>query len=144
MELSKKWDLAYQRYRGTMRTFARNSVNQIPDMDIEDIVQELTVVLWECTMKYDPNRGASFNTLFQGSAKNKIITLIRRGQTQKRTAVVTSLDDDAVRVAVDSLVQNESSEDHCLRRMELDEAIDEYGMEALFAAKSVKRVRRAA
>lgn len=142
MQFTQKWELAQARYRGTMRTFARNSVNQIPDMEMEDIVQELTIVLWECVLKYDPNRGASFNTLFQGSCKNKIITLIRRGQTQKRSAVVTSLDVESVRLVFEDLIQQESSEDTSLRKMELDEAIETYGVEAL-SARGRKRVRAA-
>lgn len=110
-------------YRGTINTFARNSVFRLPGFAIEDVEQELLFVLWQCVQKYDPNKGASFNTLFQGSAKNKIISLIRAADTQKRKSVWVNLDDDAVRFEVERLLHQGSAEDSVLALLEIEERL---------------------
>lgn len=110
-------------YRGTIRTFARNSTYQLPGFDLDDIESELLVVLWRCVLNYDPNKGASFNTLFQGSARNRIIGLIRKAETIKRKAIWINLDDEAVRAAVDERLQVGSAEDSALAMIEIKERL---------------------
>lgn len=130
----EKWTLAQIRYKGTIRTFARNCVHQIPGMDLEDIEQELLVVLWKCVMNYNPDRGASFNTLFQGSARNKCISLIRTANTKGRKGVTASLTDEAVERMVDEVFEQQSTEDTVMLRMELQEYVSKHGVGCLLDA----------
>lgn len=123
----EKWALAQVRYKGTIRTFARSFNSQIRNMDQEDIEQELLVVLWKCVLNYDPSKGASFNTLFQGSAKNKCISLVRTANTKSRKGVNVSLADEDIERAVDDYFQdlptNGSAEDRALAQAELRQAM---------------------
>lgn len=111
-------------YRGTIRTFAYNCVHQLPGFDIDDVESELLIILWKCVQNYDPNKGASFNTLFQGSARNRVISMVRAAQTQKRKALWVNLDDEAVRAAVDGLLFQGSAEDSALALMEIQERLE--------------------
>lgn len=129
-----KWTLAQLRYKGTIRTFARNFKSQLPSMDIEDIEQELLVELWKCVLKYDPDKGASFNTLFQGCARNRCISLVRTATTKSRTGIVNSLSDEAVERAVDEAFDRlglPSTEDTVMYRLELQEYVSKNGPGAL-------------
>lgn len=120
---TRNFEQAQVAYRGTIRTFAYNCVHQLPGFAIEDIEQELLFVLWKCVQNYDPNKGASFNTLFQGSARNKVISLVRAAGTQKRKALWVNLDDDAVRAAVDGILFQGSAEDSALALIEIRERL---------------------
>lgn len=141
MELAEKWEAASRLYGGKVRTFARNSYRQIPDHEQTDVEQELLVVLWECVVHYDPQKGASFNTYFQQSAKHKVISLIRHYQTKSRTAVVVSLSDEAVEAAVGEMLSVTSAEELALMRMTIREFVLENGEEAL--SRDRRRSRRA-
>lgn len=110
--LEERFRVAQQRYNGTIRTFARNCVFQLPGMDVEDVCQELLMVLWKCVQNYDPNRGASFNTLFQGSARNQVIGLVRTANAQKRgKGRVVTLDPEAFSLAAERMSIEGSAED---------------------------------
>lgn len=122
-QAATNFEQAQIKYGGKVRTFARNSYRQIPDHEVEDVIQELTVVLWECAVKYDPNRGATFNTYFQQSAKNRIISLMRRSRTKGRTGSTVSLDVEAVAWAVDEYLSDPSAESVALMRMDIREAV---------------------
>ena len=126
-----RWSAAQTRYKGTIRTFARNCVAQLPGYSIEDIEQELLVILWKCVLNYDPDKGASFNTLFQGSARRRVISLIRTASTLSRTGVNVSLDIEAVAAAVDDHLSTCSAEDRLLTRLDLQSYISEHGAETL-------------
>lgn len=114
------WDDARAEYGGVIRTFAYNTVRQLPGWEVADVEQELLVVLWRCVERYDPGKGASFNTLFQGCARNKCITLVRGAQTAGRKGVTVSLEDDAVRYAAEQAYQTMSVEDVVVMNAELD------------------------
>ena len=144
MELSEKWEAAQKMYGGKVRTFARNSFRQIPGAEQQDVEQELLVVLWECVMKYDPNRGACFNTYFQQSAKNKVISLIRHHQTKGRTGSVVSMSEDAVAFAVDEALSFTSAEDLAMMRVELRAFVEANGEEALYNKRLGGKGRRVA
>jgi RNA polymerase sigma factor (sigma-70 family) len=141
---AERWDAAQRAYRGKIRTFARNSVRQLPGYEVADVEQELLVVLWQCVEKYDPNRGASFNTLFQGSARNKIISLIRRYSTQSRKALVMSLDEEAVRTVIEDTLSTSSAEDIALMRILIGEAVTQLGPEVLSGNRTRARRRKSA
>lgn len=113
---------ALQQYRGTIHTFALNTVRQCPSFDVEDVEQELLVVLWRCVERYDASKGASFNTLFQGCARNKCITLARTAQTQSRQAnlFTTSLSTEEVHSAVELRGAHPSVEDEVMARVLVD------------------------
>lgn len=132
VELSDKWEAAQRLYGGKVKTFARNSFRQIPYSDLEDVEQELLVVLWECVVNYDPNRGACFNTYFQQSAKNKVISLIRHHQTKSRDGAVVSMSAEAVSDAVDEAISFTSAEELAMMRITLREYVSEHGQEALY------------
>jgi DNA-directed RNA polymerase specialized sigma24 family protein len=141
MDLAHKWEVASTLYGGKVKTFARNSFRQIPDHEQNDVEQELLVVLWECVVHYDPNKGASFNTYFQQSAKNRVISLIRHYQTKGRTATLVSLTDEAVEAAVSEMLATTSAEELALMRMTIREFVLEHGEEAL--SRDRRRSRRA-
>lgn len=130
----EKWGLAQARYKGTIRTFARNCVRQLPGFELADVEQELLVVLWRCVNNYDPDKGASFNTLFQGSARNRIISLIRTANTKGRQGISVSLSDEAVSAAVDDIMNELGTEERCMLRDELREYVSEVGAEAFVSA----------
>lgn len=134
----ERWAAAQARYNSTIRTFARNSVSQLPGFSLEDIEQELLVILWKCVMNYDPNRGASFNTLFQGSARNRVIALIRTASTKSRSGINVSLDTEAIAAVVEAM-STESTEDRMLARLELQEYISEHGVEVLDMERPPRR-----
>lgn len=124
MPLSERWEAAQLLYGGKVRTFARNSWRQIPFHEQEDVEQELLVVLYDCVIHYDPNRGASFNTFFQRSAKNKVISLIRHYSTKGRKGVAVSLEEESVAAAVDQFLATHSAEELAMFRMEITEYTD--------------------
>lgn len=127
--MGDKFLAALREYDGKIRTFARNSAYALPGYDVEDVEQELRVVLWQCCEKYDPSKGARFNTYFQQIAINRIRDLIRKSQTEKRVGdkMLVSLDRDDVAVAVSHEIaalrifttDMSSAEDHALARITL-------------------------
>lgn len=146
MPLEERWQLAQERHLGTIKTFARNSYYKMPSFDREDVEQELLVVLYECVVNYDPDKGATFNTYFQQSARNKVISLIRyfEAKTRVANAQTMDLDDDAVRFAVEKAQRGVTSEDIALQRMELQKVYDEQGIDAIINPKRRRRSRKAA
>jgi len=116
-------------YEPKIRTAARNSYNQVRDHDRTDMEQELRVVLWRCVNDYNPDRGGSFSTFFWQSARNRISTLIRFYSTQSRKAETVSLDVEAVRMAVDDLLEQPSAEDTAIMQIEIRGYVTTYGDE---------------
>lgn len=132
MDLADKWEHAQRSYGGKVRTFARNARGRIRDYEQNDIEQELLIVLWECVRTYDPDRGgASFNTFFQRSAKNRVITLMRAASTKSRTAVLMSMTDEAVQSAVEDILTAPAAERAAIARLEVAELVAEWGEEVL-------------
>jgi DNA-directed RNA polymerase specialized sigma24 family protein len=114
--------LAYEAFKGKIRTFARNAVHSIPGMEREDIEAELLIILARCVRDYDPNAGASFNTLTQGSFQRKIMDLRRKATTKGRTATLVYLDAEEVRIAINGmLTDGQTTEDIALAPYSLDE-----------------------
>lgn len=114
--------LAHEAFRGKIHTFARNAVHSIPGMEVEDIEAELMIILARCVRDYDPNAGASFNTLAQGSFQRKIMDLRRKATTKGRTATLVYLDADDVREAIEGfLTDGCSAEELALAPYGLDE-----------------------
>lgn len=116
-----KWAASQAAFAGKITTFARNSYHQVPGFSQEDMEQELLEVLWWCTFDYDPNRGATFNTFVQTSFKNRIGTLIKHANAQKRAAEWVSLDIEAVAAVVEQGNPIMSAEDIGMFRIMLSE-----------------------
>lgn len=144
MDLTSKWEAAYEKFRGKTRTLANNAYKQMPGFSREDLEQELLLVLWECVKHYDPNKGARFNTFFQQSAKNRIITLIRHYSTKSRTALIVYLEEDAVRIAADSFLARSDVEDRVLNRIRLQEYVEKHGVGKIINLPEPDKRRRKA
>jgi DNA-directed RNA polymerase specialized sigma24 family protein len=142
ISVDDQWAAAQREFGKKVKTFARNSAYAVPGYDEVDMEQELLVVLWECVVNYDPGKGARFNTYFQTSAKNRIVSLIRRFQALSRTAEVASLDVEAVSLAVDEVfAKGYSAEDTALLRMEVREAVATHGEASLEGRRGRKPKR---
>lgn len=110
------YNAAFAAFEKKMHTFARNSVHKIPGYDVDDIVQELSMTLMRVVRDYDPNKGASFNTVAQQSFQNRIRDLIRMVSTKSRTAVMVYLDADDVQRVIEAVYNTHSAEDEVLAR----------------------------
>lgn len=110
------FDLAYSAFKKKMTTFSRNAVHRLPGYDVEDIEQELCMVLARVVRDYDPDKGASFNTVAQQSFQNRIRDLIRMVTTKSRTAVMVYLDADDVQRVIEAVYNTHSAEDEVLAR----------------------------
>lgn len=121
--MPEKWAAAQAAFRNKIHTFAVNSYRQIPGYSVEDMEQELMEVLWWCTFDYDPHRGATFNTFFQSSARNRISSLIRYSNAKRRKADWVSLEEEDVRSAVESLLARNVVEDRAIDRCELQSLV---------------------
>lgn len=132
-----KWDAAYAAYKGKINTFARNSYYRIPGYTVKDMEQELAEVLWWCVFDYHPRNGASFNTFFQTSAKNKIASLIRHHSALKRTAELVSLETEELQATIDDIFTTMSPEDVIVSRLTVQEYVVEMGPKAF--GKFIKR-----
>lgn len=115
------FEQAYKAFRKKINTFARNSSYAVTGYDIEDMEQELCMVLARTVRDYDPDRGASFNTLFQGNAKRRISDLIRLMNTKGRKATIVYLEAEDVARAVEGIFQAASAEDEVLARLSVAE-----------------------
>lgn len=136
--VQERFTAALKEYAGKIRTFARNSAYALPGYEVEDVEQELRVVLWQCCEKYNPGKGARFNTYFQQIALNRIRDLIRKADTQARAGdkLLVSLERDDVAVTVDAEIaamrvfttDMSSAEDHALARITLWERVSQEGL----------------
>jgi DNA-directed RNA polymerase specialized sigma24 family protein len=140
--MPEKWAAAYAAYARKIKTFARNSYRAIPGYSQEDVEQELLEVLWWCTFDYHPNNGATFNTFFQTSARNRIASLIRFANTAKRGSgevQTTSLDIEELRDAIEETFACESVEDAVVRSITVREyVINECGGNAAEVGRAYK------
>lgn len=121
----ENFSLALQRYRKVIKTYARNSYFVVPGYNADDMEQELLAVLWFVVQTYDPTKGAFFNSYMQQCFRNKIGSLRRETQAQKRTAEVVSLDVEAVQHAIDSRRTLPSAEETALLREECRESYEQ-------------------
>lgn len=105
--------MAYPAYERKIQTFSRIRAREVPGMGQDDLANEIAEVLWRVCLAYDPNRGATFNTVFWQAAGNHLKDLKKAAFRQKRVihAMTTSLDVDAVRWAVEEATMQDSAED---------------------------------
>lgn len=109
-----RWDAASPAYERKISTFARTHFTKIPGYGQDDLESELREVLWHCVQRYDPNEGATFNTFFWQSAKNRFADLVKAAFRKKRQANVhtESLDTEAVRYAIEQRLTSPAAEDY--------------------------------
>lgn len=133
------FEAAYAAFSGKMRTFARNAIHRLPGYDLEDIEQELAMVLARVVRDYDPDKGASFNTVAQQSFQNRIKDLIRKVSTKSRTAIMVYLDDDDVNTVIENYFATASAEEEALALAALGEIDPEVLQVALTLSPAEKR-----
>lgn len=94
-------------------------------MGQDDLANEIAEVLWAVCLAYDPNKGATFNTVFWQAAGNRLKDLKKAAFRHKRVihAMTTSLDVDAVRYAVEELMMEDSAEDMAMAFADVRERI---------------------
>ena len=92
-------------------------------MGQDDLEQELLEVLWAACEKYDPDKGAKFNTFFRMLVNNRIATLIRNAFVQKRQSNLfcETLTSDDVAAVVDEITSCASAETEYLARLSITE-----------------------
>lgn len=104
-------------YQQKIRTFAGKMWRFIPGYERSDLENDLLEVLWLCTLKYDPDNGANFNTFFWRSAKNRAISIERHAKAQKRFAEWVMLDPEEFALAVDRIISDFAAEDYALANL---------------------------
>lgn len=123
MPLPECWEAAQSQFHRKIKTYARNSFHVVPGFAPEDMENELLAVLWKCVVAYDPDNGASFNTFAQRSFQNRIGMLRRAANSLKRSAEWVSLDDEAVKLAVEEANFVESAESEVFLRTLVEERL---------------------
>lgn len=112
-----KFDLANDYYRPKIRTFATNNIAKFPGFGTEDLIQEISMVLWKCVDLYDPNKAAGFSTFFWTCAKRRMLDLIAITQREKRKseffilASPTDIDGESLTYIIDQNIEEASAED---------------------------------
>lgn len=111
--ISERFGAAYPQYERKIRTYSRCHFKEVPGMGQDDLENELAEVLWAVCLAYDPNYGATFNTLFWQSAGNRLKDLKKAAYRLKRVihTNTTSLDVEGVRYAVEQARLEDSAED---------------------------------
>lgn len=124
-EALQRFDFARPSYNKKIRTFSRLNFAKIPGFDQDDLEVELWESLWIACKTYDPFQGATFNTYFWYLAKRKFADLIKHAFTQKRQSNIytSSLDIEAVKVAVSELLLDPSAEEEVFARMKVRERL---------------------
>lgn len=120
----ERFELALPHYKRKIRTFCRIHGHEVPGYDRGDLETELQEILWLVCKVYDPDKGATFNTLFWQSANNRLKDLKKAAFRQKRAANLStySLDVDTVRFAVEQMTLAPSPEEEILARITVSEA----------------------
>lgn len=127
----QRFKAAFDAYLPKIRTFARRNVNHFAGWAVEDIVQEITVVLWKCLKTYDPNKAAGFSTFFWTAARNQMQNLIDTMSAQKRQSewfVLASRTPDGFDLfehLIDEQIQEASAEDWAMIHETVYEMWDE-------------------
>lgn len=80
-------------------------------------------MLWLVCLSYDPNKGASFNTLFWSAAKNRFLDLHKAASRKMRVGDYyrTSLSAESVAEAVSEFFLSPSAEDEAIARITVRE-----------------------
>jgi DNA-directed RNA polymerase, sigma subunit (sigma70/sigma32) len=76
--IAEAFDYIYEHYKPILDRLAKRKKD-------EDLSQELSEVLWNATLKFDPNAGVKFNTFFWTCAQNHMGTQNIRKNALKRS-----------------------------------------------------------
>lgn len=120
---AERFQTAYIAYEAKIRTYSRAHFRSIPGYDQDELEAELLEVLWTACRKYDPDRGATFNTCFWEFAKRRIIDMKRSAFRLKRVANLNAetLEEIGVQIAVEEATVRPSAEDEALARLAVEE-----------------------
>lgn len=120
---AERFEMAMPAYSKKIKTFSRIHGKEVPGYDHQDLEVELQEILWLVCAVYDPDKGATFNTLFWQSANNRLKDLKKAAFRHKRAANLStySLDVEAVRWTVEQMNLHPSSEDEILARVTVSE-----------------------
>lgn len=115
--------MAQHRYKRRIRKMAWESKDLLPSTEVCDLEQELLEVLWLCCNAYDPDRGATFSTFFETSARRRLTDLHRTASRKKRVGDYSRvwLEDQSLRYAIESVRLEESAEEFALAEMHVIE-----------------------
>lgn len=122
---AERFALAQPAYKQKIKRYSRQkaALRIIPGYDECDFENDLLEVLWMACRTYDPNKGASFNTLFWQMTNNHLISLHRKSAALKRVGDYerVSLDVEEVREAIAELRSDPSAETEYLARLSVQE-----------------------
>lgn len=123
--IEERFGFAYPAYERKIRTFSRIRAREVPGMGQDDLANEIAEVLWAVCLAYDPDKGATFNTVFWQAAGNRLKDLKKAAFRHKRVihAMTTSLDADGVMWAVENATQEDSTEDIAIAFADVRERI---------------------
>lgn len=110
--IAERFESARIAHRKTMKFYAYKATRNrdVHPLTADDVEQELLVVLYQCCIKYDPDKGARFSTFVQRSFNHQVITMVRYAQRQCRDSrLVSSLSDDAVAMVAEEVLSGRSS-----------------------------------
>ena len=94
------------RNKGIMYLTARKY--NIPNVELEDIIQELYVACWRAASNYDPSRGCTFSTVLGGFARRQLNRLYNSETRKKRYNGVKNMSYDEL----DEINKEGGSEGH--------------------------------
>lgn len=121
--------LAFLKYKNGIRKFCRLYAANVR-MEVADLESEMYAVLHKCVLSYDPDKGASFNTLLWGAVYNRYRTIIIYNGRGKRAGYEVLVDTQsciqgdeeellfpnqyAIMREVEQITMEASAEDTCL------------------------------
>lgn len=121
---TERFDEASARYRKVIAAFARRNFKAIPGFEQDDMLTEMLEVLWLCILKYDPDKGAKFDTYFYQSMRNRYADLVKHAFRPMRASNIHAfcLDSEDVRTEVERLLSG-NCEDDAMALIEVKERL---------------------
>ena len=85
---SEEFEAMFFKYRPIVEIMYKKYY--LKDYDLDDWMQEGRIVFNKCLQAYDENRGTTLGVLFKRSFENRVCSLLRLQQAQKRKAQLNS------------------------------------------------------
>lgn len=115
---------AEEKYRKIIRAFARKNFTAIPGFEQDDMLTEMLEVLWLCVGKYNPDKGAKFDTYFWQAMRNRYANLVKHAFRPMRASNVHcyTLEQPEVLAQVERIMAG-NAEDDAMARIEVHERL---------------------